>query len=214
NYYLILRPNYGWAAIQVYESSYANNNMAVPIAISSADLVATALNAPAAGSPGQSISVSWTVRNQGDGPAYPNWYDDIILSTTATGTGTELGSSSTSHTTLVAAGDSYTVTKTVTLPGAASGNYYLILRPNYGWAAIQVYESSYANNNRAVPIAISSADLVATALNAPAAGSPGQSISVSWTVRNQGDGPAYPNWYDDILLSTTATGTGTELGSS
>jgi WD40 repeat protein len=140
--------------------------MAVPITISAADLVPTAFSAPSAGSAGQSIAVSWTVQNQGNGPANPTWFDDIILSTTSTGTGPELQSSPTEQTTTLAAGASYSVTKNVTLPWTLPGKpgtYYLILRANETGA----YEAHYPNNNLAVPITLSAATLVTTPTAVP-----------------------------------------------
>ena|GEM_PF-1257501 len=209
SYFLIFRVNH---TRLLTESNYDNNNRAIAINVTAPDLVPTAFTAPATASTQQPIAVSWTVKNQGTGDALPTWNDDVILSTTPTGSGIELVSSNTPQSTALAVGGSYTVSKSVTLPAAAPGSYYLIFRANHNrWLT----ESNYGNNDRAIPITLSAApDLVPTTFTAPAAASTQQPIAVSWTVQNQGTVEAFPIWNDDVILSTTPTGSGTELVSS
>jgi hypothetical protein len=206
SYYLIVvTDSYGY----IPESNETNNTLAVPITITKPDLVPTVLTPPASGVAGQSISVSYTVANQGDGSAVsPNGYryDSIYLSTDAVWDGgdIDLGDLYQSGA-LAPLGATYSNTVSVPIPGGtAPGSYYLIVvTDSYGW----IPESNESNNTLAVAITVTAPDLVPTVLTPPASGVAGQSISVSYTVANQGDGSAVsPNgyWYDSIYLSTDA----------
>src|SRR5262249_10625122 len=99
-------------------------------------------------------------------------------------------------------GSTYTLKKSVTVPGVPAGAYHLALRTD---AADAVYESSEANNQRTTPLTITAADLVATALTAPASAGAGKSVSVSWTVKNQGNGQTAGTWTDKVYISPNSS---------
>ena len=174
-----------------------------------------ALSAPASAATGQPIAVSWTVRNAGAGTANGRWYtsgsdsyrwyDKIYLSTNAVFDGADLyvGEVGRASAPLVA-GASYTSSATLTLPATAASNYYLLVNAD---ANADVNEASETNNVFVSPtaIAISAPDLRPVALNAPTTALTQVPISISWTVSNAGTGPAVPDWYDDIYLSTDDT---------
>ncbi|MBI4490136.1 MAG: IPT/TIG domain-containing protein [Deltaproteobacteria bacterium] len=193
-YYLIVKADSG----NVYEASEANNEKTVAITIQTPDLVPTALTAPASAGAGQQISVSWTVNNQGSGEARPTWYDYLYFSADTVCCTGDTSLTNVLNSTVLAAGGSYTQTKTVTIPNVPAGTYYLIVKADTNG---NVYEASETNNEKAVAITIQTPDLVPTALTAPASAGAGQQISVSWTVENQGSGEARPTWYDNLYFS-------------
>ena len=135
----------------LYEASETNNDRVFPISISTPDLVVSSVTAPATATVGQSISVSWTVTNQGTGTTQKSWTDAPFLSTDAVCCAGDTGLGSWGSVSTLGSGASYTRTATITVPNVAAGNYYLIVRADY-WNVL--YEVSETNNDRAVPITI------------------------------------------------------------
>src|SRR6185503_11265111 len=88
--------------------------------------------------------------------------------------------------------------QTATVPRVPAGQYYLIVNPD----DLRVLpESDKANNRRVLPITVRTPELVPTALTAPATWVRGQTVSVSWTVVNQGDGTVYGTSGDTLYLA-------------
>jgi subtilase family serine protease len=198
-YYVLLRLD---VLTKVPEGAGEGNNVttALPIVIQTPDLVPTDLSGPATGDAGHQISVSFTVKNQGNATANPNWVDQLWLSTDQA-FGGDTSISSVSHTTAVAPGASYTGTRTPTLPDVPPGTYYLLFRTD---STNTLYEGGADANNDAAPIAIAihTPDLVPTGIDAPATAVGGTQITVTFTVANQGTAAADPNWNDQLWLST------------
>jgi hypothetical protein len=100
---------------------------------------------------GQSVMMIWTVANLGSGPALPTWSDAVYFSTNAVLDGQDSQLRSQSRSLALAAGSSYQVTNTVTIPANAPASYYLIIKANY---QNSVFESDEANNWRAFGVGI------------------------------------------------------------
>ena len=170
------------------------------------DFLVTSLTAPEAASSGQSITVEWTVVNAGDGAvpsAQASWNDKLFLSTDATlqiGWDVLLGTFT--HNGVLAAGDTYTQTRTLTIPNAVEGSCSLLL---FADADESVTELADDNNDADTAIEITLTpwpDLQVAAVDAPETGVSGQRVTVSWTIANAGAGPtAESYWYDSIYLS-------------
>ena len=144
-------PTTGTYAIMVDPASTYTGSMT--LTVGTVDLVPTALTPPASSGAGQSISVSFTVANQGTG-ATPSiaWLDRLWFSADTVccdGADTLLGGWN--WTTPVASGGSYTQTKTVTLPNVPAGNYYVFVLTDYSNG---IYEQSETNNQMSVPITV------------------------------------------------------------
>ena len=184
------------------ESDESNNRLAQPITVTAPDLVPTALTAPPAASAQQAVSVSWTVKNQGTGPALGQWTDQIYLSPTPTccAGATLVATVNVAPGTPV--GGSYTSSATVNIPAVAAGTYSLIVIADAFGARSEGDES---NNRLARPVTVTTPDLTPVALFGPLITGPGQSVSVSWTVKNQGTGPAVRGWTDTIYVSPNPT---------
>jgi hypothetical protein len=148
-YFLFVDVDTAWVAP---DANRGNNHRFVPIAITTPDLVPTGVTSPASARGGQSVSVSWTVANQGTAPARSPWGDSVYLSAqpACCAGATQLGT--TSHTTPLAAGGSYTQARSVVIPKKPAGSYYLIVKLD---VADALYEADEANNQRAVPFTIS-----------------------------------------------------------
>ena len=201
-YYLIFLTN---SYSEQGETSKANNDLAVPISLDliGPDLKLISASAPAAASVGSSITVSWTVKNQGVATASNDWYDQIYLSKDSLYdySDTFVTSFSAADQSPLAAGSSYTLTKTISAPSTdTAGQYYLIIRTN---PYSDQGETSKANNDFALPINLdlNAPDLNLVSASAPTAASVGSPITVSWTVKNQGVATANNDWSDQIYLS-------------
>ena len=198
SYYLIVWTN---ATGSLHEEDDANSRLAIPLTITTSDLVPTALSAPASAVTGQGITVSWTVKNAGTGPTVGTWADTLHLSPTSTccAAAALLGRW---ERTALAAGGTYVQTTSLTVPNLAAGGYHLILRTDVDDT---VFEAGEANNQRAIPVAITTPDLVPMALSAPAAATTQQAITVSWTVKNQGTAATARTWTDHLYLAPTSS---------
>ena len=199
-YYLIVSTDDGRV---LPEADEANNRRVLPITVRTPELVPTVLTAPATWARGQTVSVSWTVVNRGDGTVYGAPSDVLYLAPVP-------GPACCDHarflgragrTVPLNPGAVYSQKISVEVPdNDAPGQYSLVLVVDDGHL---VKETDESNNRREMPINIAAADLVLTAFTAPAALTTQQSVSVSWTVKNQGDAAATAPWNDRISLSTT-----------
>ncbi|MFM7260877.1 MAG: CARDB domain-containing protein, partial [bacterium] len=167
------------------------------------DMIVDALVVPPAIQIGQSIPVSWTVRNGGVNAAQGQWFDEVLLSDDQTiGNDIPLGSFARSGP--LASGSTYTSNQQITVPVAAgTGTYFFLVRTD---AANTVDEYSESNNVRRSDTTSTSTggDLVVITASAPSAIVLGESTAVSWTVRNIGTA-SVDGWTDIIYLSTDAT---------
>ena len=186
----------------VTEADEADNRRAIPTTVTAADLVVTALTAPAAVTTQQSVSVSWSVRNQGDAAATLPWNDRIYLSSTAFCCFGNPIVATASRPMPLAPGASYTATKLLTVPNVPAGSYFLHVHADDGLA---VSESDEGNNHRTIPIAVTTPDLVAADVTASASVRAQQVVSLGWTVTNPGSGAAKAPWTDIVYLSADQT---------
>jgi len=196
-YYLIIATD---VTNSVYEADETNNVLAaVPVEILTPDLIPTGLTAPASVVTEHRVEVSWTVENQGDGEAHGYWYDRLHLSQDDVLDGEDRTLDSFYRAQVLAVGESYTPTRTVTIPKVPAGTYYLIVATD---VTNSVYEADETNNVlAAVPVEILTPDLIPTGLTAPASLVTEHQMEVSWTVENQGNGEAHAYWYDRLHLS-------------
>ncbi|MBZ4423318.1 CARDB domain-containing protein [Myxococcus sp. RHSTA-1-4] len=205
DYFLLFRTDNGAA---LYEADEANNGWAaMPVTLLAGDLVAAGFTAPASADVRESVSFTWTVRNDGTGDAQPNWNDAIYLSTDETyGTG-DVQVLSVSRTAALAPGAGYSVTRAATMPNVAAGSYFLLFRVDHNAGLLEADETN--NGWTAVPVTLSSGDLAPTAFTAPASADVRETVTFTWTVHNNGTGGAQPSWNDNVFLSTDETyGTG------
>ncbi len=189
----------------VSESDETNNVRALPITLTvpNVDLTITALQAPSSVKAGAGVNASWTIENQGTDPTTASyWYDYIYLSTDNKYDPFDSYVSSVyvDNSTPLAAGGSRTLDKTVFLPTAVAGDYFLIVVTND--STNYQAETTKDNNANAVAITVTPADvdLVVNDATAPGTAAIG-AIDVSWTVKNLGTDPAKGFWYDYVYLS-------------
>ncbi len=173
------------------------------------DLVVTNVTAPASGTGGESLTVSWTVENQGSRSTKSDqWFDRVIVSTHPTldavgATTWDLGHVPRSG--LLNVGSSYTAEATFQLSPEVSGQYVIVVADTLG----DVWEGSYEDNNEAstgTQVDVRApADLQVTSVVLPTTSDSGQTVDVTWTVQNFGadvwSGTQF--WTDFLYISTS-----------
>jgi RHS repeat-associated protein len=111
-----------------------------------ADLAVTSVSAPSAGQPGQTVTVNWTVGNQGNLDAAGSWQDAVYLSRDQVLDPSDILFSLAPHSGGLSAGASYPGSANVVLPGVLPGDYHLLVQTDRRG---QVLESN--RNNDVLP---------------------------------------------------------------
>ncbi len=191
----------------IYEGAAQGNNArydAEPLTITSPyyDLAITNVSAPDGGS-GQDVTVSWRVENVGNAAtSRTSWPDRLYLSADTTLDAGDSLLRSMSRNGALAAGEAYTVSALVELPEFIQGEFHIIVQANDA----NMSEEHDAGNNAgadALTVTLTPPPDLTAALDAPDAGWAGRSVSVSWTVANDGVSPTPTfRWYDAVYLST------------
>jgi hypothetical protein len=167
------------------------------------DLTITGVSVPTPSGVGQPIQVSWTVANIGTQPAYGFWTDEIYLSTDNIFSTNDIwiGSYTGGNGASLDPGTSLTRREIILLPSVPSAGIYTLFFRTNPFADVQ--ESRTDNNLFSLPVTINlnGPDLAIVAAAAPLSARFGDTITVSWTVRNDGTAPASASWIDDVYLS-------------
>ncbi|MEX0966024.1 MAG: CARDB domain-containing protein [Bacteroidia bacterium] len=167
------------------------------------DLQITSADIPTVGTAGQPIKLKWTVENNGTGPTLAGtWTDRIYLSTDFSITGDPVIATRI-HSGNLAVNGSYTDSVEAFLPAGVSGARVIIIVTDNGNA---VYEYLNENNNEFNgPVLISQqppSDLVISEISLPDSAIAGETINITWKVKNTGLNPASGYMTDAVYLST------------
>ena len=186
------------------DTNRTNNYFVHPIDLQAPDLVVTSATGPEVAAVGQSYQVSWTVENQGEFAAVANWVDRVYLSTSPTGVPVTqlLSTFDASSVSPLAADDSYTEIRNISIPAFVTpGSYYLLFWTDNNQ---NQPETNNDNNRLVVPIEIVPplANLEIVDHDVPASIVLGLSTPVSWTVANSGSAPTNNSWFDAIYISS------------
>ncbi len=214
-FHLFVRSN---ADEAVFENGLLNNNATestLPFDVTRipyADLVVTNTTASTTAKSGQTMIVDWTISNQGVGQTNSNtWTDSLLLASDPLGNNIIANLGLFGHSGHLAPGGSYNRSAEVTLPNGLNGTYYAVVQTS------GPYEFIYTNNNRRVsgPIAVtltSPPNLAAVSVTATEVANSGETITFSWTVRNEGPGLAKGGWLDYLTLREVGGPRVIELG--
>ena len=168
------------------------------------DLVVSALTGPATATPGGSLTLADTTRNQGPGAAAAS-ETRFFWSTNSTYDAADVALGSRAVPALAAAASSGPVSTTLTVPaGAGTGSYYVLAVADGAGA---IAESSETNNKKSLGVRISvtsGPDLIVSALTGPAATVPGATLTLLETTKNQGTLAAGPT-ATTLVWSTNTT---------
>ena len=155
---------------------------------------------------GETIQVSWTTANQGDGATYQSWYEKVYLSY-------DNVLSSDDYTSYywekyeygpLDPGGTFDRTLSITLPTDRTGAYLLFVADT----SERLVEASETNNVFALPVTMPSPDLEvnAASVNKSVVGGNDRSVLLTYTVTNSGNADAFVSyWYDRYYLSDDQT---------
>ncbi|NEQ69481.1 MAG: APHP domain-containing protein, partial [Symploca sp. SIO2D2] len=179
------------------------------------DLQVTEITADERVFTGRQFSVSYTVTNvsTGDVPDRQGvWFDYVYLSRDQfLDPRGDHFLRQVRHEGILEANGSYTVNLTFSVPRGLLGAYYIIVdtdRADSRRPSGFVLEGANEDNNDTAspnPLLIElppPSDLVVTLVNSSASAEPGDTISLTWTVENQGDESAIGRWADSVYLSS------------
>ncbi|WP_461042274.1 CARDB domain-containing protein [Spirosoma harenae] len=211
-YYVIVRSN-SYAYLK--EVNGANNErvsqpitiaLAPPADLQVTNVVVNPLNVFSE----DSVSISYTVKNAGDGPTTnPFWYDYISISShEPMNVSSDAYLFSTQRSQPLTANSEYTVNTKVKLPARISGTYYIhVLTDQYG----QVYEYNKEENNSRNSLALNVIQrptpnlTVSNLLVSTTAVSNNQPITIQWDTKNSGAFQAQPSWVEQVYVSADTT---------
>jgi hypothetical protein len=193
----------------VYENTNENNNIGknnktVFIRPSSSDLFVSVIEAPATAFTGQSLAISWTVKNVGENTTSSNyWSDEVFISTDATLDNSDVFLKREARQAGLEPGASYSQTINYQLKGLV-GNYYIIVRSDADKSVSN--DTVRVNNINQKAIAITllpPPDLAVEKITIGTTMYAGQQLPMGFTIKNQGTGIATGNWYEGVYISST-----------
>jgi subtilase family serine protease len=198
----------------IYTTNDTTVSGAVPVTqLATPDLVVSSVQAPTSAQEGTPIDVSWTVGNQGLGTADGSWVDRVYLQEAGNPNApvVELGQFTTNGP--LPAGQTYSRTYQVNLPGHINDVYTVYVTTNYTGT---VYEgpagSTPTQNNTAAAAntlsvsAMPRPDLQVANIQIPSHVPAGAALSVTFDVLNQGSvATTVPHWVDRVYLSLDTT---------
>ncbi|KAF0188895.1 MAG: YD repeat-containing protein, partial [Gammaproteobacteria bacterium] len=217
NYFLCAKADNNATVLEQDE----NNNTrctATTVKVAPADLIMTAISGPANGLTGATISVTDTVRNQGQGSITASFRVGYYLSADAviTTADTRVGTRSVAK---LAANTSKSGTVNVTVPSTlAPGTYYIGAIADYANVRLEEDENNNSLAGNTVNVT-PGADLVMTAVDGPASGARGSTVALNDTTANQGAGNAASftvglYFSTDAVITTADRRVGTRFVSS
>ena len=175
-------------------------------AFAGGDLSPISVTSPATANEGATLTVNWTVTNSGDATISGTWTDKILLSADAT-TGDDLLIANVNISATLAPGESYSRTQSVVLPQGSVGVQRFVVQAD---TANVVAEDNETNNTRVDPtgttVAPAFPDLVVTNLSVPASANSGDSITISYSIQNQGTLASSGRW--DLVIASVDTTAG------
>ncbi|MGA1825362.1 MAG: CARDB domain-containing protein [bacterium] len=182
------------------------NLRAAPISviIPAPDLHVSSLNVPSSGLSGQKITISWAVKNMGDGNPGSIWDDTIFLSADQILDDGDYELGSVAHTALLPPTFAYTVDSySINCPGGIEGSYYLLIQTDKNNAVAEHdEENNIAVSETPISITLIESDLQVQLATSPATGEATQPITVEWTVINAGsETTAVSSWVDKVYCS-------------
>lgn len=178
--------------------NHDNNVMAVPVNISSIPVpdlevseFACITEYPACGQP---IKVVYKVTNVGDGPTEASYFNRVVYSRNSYENGYQVISKL--HAEVLQPNEYYYDTVEMIIPVPETGNYAIYAHTNHSKV---IYEMNTENNLTMIPLTVNlnaPGDLIVTNITRPNTISAGESVTVTWTVKNLG-----PNTLDGVGCS-------------
>ncbi|HET6994848.1 MAG TPA: CARDB domain-containing protein, partial [Chitinophagaceae bacterium] len=166
-------------------------------------LALTQASIPATGIAGQPVLVKWTTKNiSATATSGTGWVDGVFLSNDLVLDAGDVLLQNKTRTQNLSAGQEYMDSLLITIPSNLAGNYVLIVGTDIHNNVFEYQAES--NNSKYSFINVISpppSDLVVTSVQSPLTAIAGQSVNISYTVKNTGLNPANGSLKDGIYLS-------------
>ncbi|MEL6107215.1 MAG: CARDB domain-containing protein, partial [Planctomycetota bacterium] len=178
------------------------------ITFSAPDLSVSATTIPDSAKNGETITIDWTVLNDGAAAAASPWTDRIVISTDQIfGNADDIQLDSINRQQDLAVDGTYDQSVDITIPFEIVGDQFILLRTD---SSRDVFEEDEANNTIVHPFSIEEADppadLIVDAISIPSTAFRGETIDVTWRVRNDGTSrTSVDTWTDRLYLSLDET---------
>jgi len=194
---------------KIFEHLNEDNNTShstAPIQINNPDLIVSQLIIPMADSSGQDITISWTIKNIGQGNVInSSWTDKLFISySTDYYPDSVILLETKNHNGNLAFGDSIVNTINIALPEFVPGPYFIFAFTDFNNS---VFEGPDENNNitrSLLRLHLVRPDLIVSSITSPATGSSGQMINMDYVVKNDGGSKLFMNnWTDSMLIRWT-----------
>lgn len=206
NYYVYVVANAN-KTVYEYPGTLQTGRSALPLTIQRPDVIVSAISAPATGTGGQPVVVTYNVQNNGAGAVFNQLRNDrLYISTSAVFDGSAQAVAAQAFTENLAVGTPVTHTFNYVLPPATSGTRYFYVWTNYD----STFRESNINNNisTGAAVMISTAtpvDLTVTTLQLPDSVFTWIPGMVKYTVTNNGTGTTHGTWTDSLYVSCSNT---------
>jgi len=115
------------ARVQIFEVVRGATNVTINALVDATDLAVESITAPLTGTPGENVTIQYTVRNLKNVTALASWFDSVYLSRDGTVDAADLLIGRVEHQNDVAPLMSYTETLTSPLPAAVDDDYRIIV---------------------------------------------------------------------------------------
>lgn len=169
------------------------------------DLVVDQVTAPKSAFSSTNISISWKVKNTGNGATSGSWWDFIYLSTDPVYDVTDVYLGGIQNPSGLNSSQTYNQSHTVTLPNGVQGNYYLFVVADKYNNLNEVDNNNNSNRDtgKTVISLTPPPDLIVTSVTRPSNAFSGQPANIIYKVKNNGTGSTRSGgWYDNVYLST------------
>jgi len=177
-------------------------------AVPYADLRIDSLSASSTGVGGEPVTVSWTVANHGQADTAVDWNDQIVFSNDAIiGNADDVVIGTLRHSGGLAQGGSYAQSATIRIPVRPEGRYYLGIKTDTGTEVLEPdTRVDNVSSARAIDLAAAYADLNLISLSVPETAQSGETLLITWEVRNDGNATTdLALWNDRVVLSSDDT---------
>tara|TARA_R110002049_G_scaffold2750_10_gene22473 strand:+ start:128718 stop:144401 length:15684 start_codon:yes stop_codon:yes gene_type:complete len=154
----------------------------------------------------QNIQIDFVVENVGDGPTdVPYWRDAVYLSTDEIFDPTDVLIAQRYNPSFLDAGDAYSSSANGIVQGVSDGLFYVLVVTDARSSRVTEINGEGDNVTVGPQIRVNlppPPDLVVEQIVVPASAFSGQLANLSWMTTNQGDATAFPEWNEEIYLSS------------
>jgi subtilase family serine protease len=169
------------------------------------DLAVTSIRTDDSVLAGQPTTIRWTVTNSLSVPVPGTWYDAVYLSASGVLDKAAMKLESHYHGNALGSQSSYTDSIVVTIPLSLAGSNRIVVQADVNNSVLETTKANNIASAASVLHLAAPSDLIVTSVAAPDSVEPGDMMTVTYTIRNQGINLAKGILTDAVYLSTDTT---------